>query len=293
VLDLVVVGGGFWGTAAALQARRRGLEAVVLDCRAPQGASKAAAGLVHKDGFGRDTFLRRAPAWWDADELGWSLEWLKEVAGLRRTGEWFFNGDAAGAKYRPDCWLAPPVNVLLEMARPLFDRAERLEPAAGGWAVATPGTTYKARLVVVAAGALTDRLLEASGLRKAGVEGLPGRGYLFPGTLPDGVPQTTQVRPYTSFTVRPWGERTLRLGDTVERGDGPRPGDLNALRSILARWGGGGRMEVCGVRPVCPRFVVEPWAPGLVVAVGGHRVGLGLAGAVGRRCLQLLEVTRG
>src|SRR5687768_3204699 len=111
MLDLIVIGGGFWGTACAVMAESLGLSVVLVDDLNPQGASRNAAGIVslgwyrwrmkrdQKDVIGNifsETFVPQ--------DANFGAGWLRDRGLLRQTGEEFFTL-AGNQHFREDIWL--------------------------------------------------------------------------------------------------------------------------------------------------------------------------------------------
>lgn len=296
VYDLIVIGGGFWGTACAVEAQERGLDTLLLDDDRPMAASRNAAGIVslgwyrwrmtrdRKDVTGNifaDTFARS-----DAD---YGVRWLLERGLLRQTGEEFFSL-RGNRQFRSDLYLLSSPADLFQLAPRKYLTVLQLVRERGHWLIVTREQTYTARGVVLAAGAFTDELLTASGLEPVGVTGLRGRGLLLRSDRRLDVPYTVQIAPYSHVTLRPWSNGLIRVGDTVEKTPG---GDarLEPLQRVAGWVVPGFRQErmLDGLRPVLPKVLIKPVAPGLVVATGGHRVGLALAPRAAQLALEQLE----
>jgi len=293
-MDLVVIGGGFWGVAASSIARERGLDTLLIDNADPNGASRNAAGIVCLRWYRQDTVRHMLPDTWSAEDAIHGLEWLAKHVPLARTGEQFLNATTdSGRRYERDCYLVSSCEAVLELVPKWRANATRVTRVREGWriGVSGDGDIITPRLIV-AAGTMTDNLLASAGVRAVGVTALRGRALLLrppQQVLHDfDVPLTVLARPYTHFTFRRWGSDLIRLGDTVERQ--PRDNALVELRTIARRYLPESTEEVGvmdGLRPVCGRFHVAEHAPGLVAATGGHRVGLALAEPAGRRAVEL------
>lgn len=294
--DVCVIGGGFWGTSSAWHLCESGFDVTLVEDDRNGMASKAAAGIICKDWYKQDTVGKMLPDWWTPNDLEYGIEWLQDNAGLQKTGELFYNKLGSKEKFREDCHLAPSCKAVLNLKNTLKMRTVksevlRLEKDGRDWLVRLPKTTLRFTNVVIAAGAFSDALLCASGLQPVGVRPLVGRAVLVATGVALNVPITVLTRPYTHFTLRPWPGKLLRLGDTVERTGKTPPGDKKSLKKILDKFAGEYEVseKLYGLRPVCNKVVTDKIKPGLVVAVGGHRVGLGLAGGVGRRVVKLVR----
>lgn len=296
--DLIVIGGGFWGTMAALQAREAGLDTLLLDDLNPQGASRNAAGIVSLGWYallGRridrkdvvanifgDTFTR--------SDVLWGVNFLRERGLLKQTGEEVFTL-AGNRKFREDLWLLSAPQDLFDLTPRTWAKVDKLVKGRDYWAILTENREHLTRRVILAAGAFTDTLLEASNLPAVGVKGLRGRGLLIDPHKVFDVPHTVQVAPYSHLTLRPWQGGMARVGDTVERTPGgeERLLPLKALAEQLAP--NYQSVKVFdGLRPVMDKAFIQVIKPGLVVVTGGHRVGLALAPSAARKALALLGI---
>lgn len=285
--DLIVVGGGYWGVAIAYKARERGLSVLLFDDRRPEGSSRNSAGMMQRYWYKASTTLNHIPrswGWWRGPSLGW----LESLGMVQNTGEMFATRSRPEARFRDDLQMVDP-EAVLGLFPAVRGRVDRICREGGRWSVQVDGMDFPAASVAVAAGAWTDALLNASDLPAVGVQGLRGRAVILDQTAYVGqVPLTYMPKPYTHYTLRPWGNH-WRFGDTVEAHD----------NHVLDRWlmptltGLIGQYTYVamqdGIRPVCKQFVVEEIAPKLVVATGGHRVGLGMAEPVAGRVLDLLQ----
>lgn len=288
--DLAIVGGGFWGTACALRAIQQGLDVLLIDDANPEGASRNSAGIACLHWYKQETIKRMWPVEWSFREVEDSFQWLKDNCGLEKTGERFRNMSSGVEKFREDCYLIGDNSSLLKLAIPHIQKIEKVYAADSSWVLWSNKEHIEAKKIIIAAGAYTDTLLENSGFSPVGVKPLFGRAMV---VEQDGIeiesPLTVLVRPYVHFTLRPWLGK-LRWGDTTERKPiGPyvyelEKAFLNATGRVpkVADW-------AQGVRPVCSTMTVKRIAPNAIVAVGGHRVGLGISGLVANRALDLLS----
>ena len=288
--DLVVIGAGYWGAAIAHEARQRGRTVVVFDDQDPHGGSRNASGICHPKTYSSSLFRQFWPERWTREDLMSSFDWLKKHAGAKETQEHFFNHTRADLGIRP-----LPVGLYLEdnealtsLAGPVrAERVEEMSPSPDGWKV----NGVPARRVAIAAGIHSDNLLTLAGCKPIGVGALWGRGMIVSGENPRVSPLVVQTRPYRKFETRPWGTGLTRIGDTAEK----RRDDEKYRRELrdLASWVVPGYDEVGwleGYRPVARQFTVEVVAPSLLVATGGHRMGLGIAGLVACEANNLLEL---
>lgn len=306
-VDLAIIGGGFWGAACALLARERGIDHILLDDLAPWASSRNAAGMVHPDWFRGGTIAKLVPASWTGVEIGHGLAWLTKY-GLEQVDETFRNNGKE--RIRRDVLMMPDPHAFLDSANPMQanvthlkrDPKRKIWGIYGDYGASTDLSVIDARRVILAAGVQTDNLLRNSGMQPLGVERLRGRGIIFTSRFLEDphvrLPLTVQYAPYKQVTIREWPHRlhahqtngrVARIGDTVEPAGG-KTGALAALREkLMGIVGEVTEMEIqCGDRPVLPQFTVTKIAPALVVATGGHRVGLGVAPTAARRALEML-----
>lgn len=296
--DLIVVGGGFWGTMTAYLARAAHRDVLLLDDLNPQGASRNAAGIVSLSWYRwRQTRDKKdivgnifADTFSTADAVQ-GVNLLRDLGLLKQTGEECFTL-AGNRKFKSDLWLLSSPQALFDQTDRTWAVVQKLVKGKGYWVVLTENRELLARSVVLAAGAFTDALLEASGLKPLGIKGLRGRGLLIRPHKQFDVPHTVQIAPYSHVTLRPWADGMARVGDTVEQKPG---GDekLEPLKRIAFSLAPAyEQVKVMdGLRPVLPKVFVGEVASGLVVATGGHRVGLALAPAAAKKSLALLGIS--
>lgn len=303
VYDLVVIGGGYWGTAIAYESFRQNFGyTLLLDDADPMGGSRNASGIVDpKIYFGDERKRVMLPDDWTKDDILLSLIWLSQYGGAYPIKGSFLNMMAGARMIEP----RPESTQCLHISGQAFFRIHprlretvtSIEPCrmhgrgAKGWRVFTHEKgIYETKNVVIAAGYRTDDVLKLAGLPPLGVGKLFGRGLIFTGKPQYSTPLTIMTRPYTKYTIRPWEtDGQFRLGDTAEiNPNANRALELTGLGCILAT--DFKRIaEPQGYRPVLPKFTVKKIAPDLVVATGGHRVALGLSGHVAKVALELLK----
>lgn len=297
--DLVVIGGGYWGIGVAIEAKRKGWNTIVVDSYDKQSGSRNASAICDPAAYKSSVFNKYWPSDWHKSELDASLNWL-----LANGGEWVqerFWNHFAGTEPREGgkCIYLQDNFKILSRAPRTLGKVCGIDKASYGWNITISSLseamkfwTYQTKRVVVAAGYHTGELLVKCGIRGAPDVGkLYGRGVVASGVpegFPDMLPMTVMIKPYVKHTIRQWHDG-YRIGDTGEAT--PNDNKLAALEeiggSVLT---GYQRTEiVAGYRPTCDRYVVEKVAPSLVVATGGHRVGLGLTGLVARRVLRCFE----
>jgi hypothetical protein len=129
--------------------------------------------------------------------------------------------------------------------------------------------------------------LNKCGIKPIGVTKLAGRGIIAKGIPKEVLPVSVMIRPYCKHTVRNWFNY-FKIGDTAEKQlvDKHLENLRTIGRDVLDNY-----QEIniqLGYRPVLDKFTVESIA-GLIVATGGHRVGLGVAGLVAKKTLEALR----
>ncbi|MBS2035917.1 FAD-binding oxidoreductase [bacterium] len=271
MLDVLVIGGGFWGSAITQRLRRSGLNVACLDADLEGAASRAAAGLV------RHSSWHSPPApWWEQEHSQACHEFFSQGW----VDEYTFNRYQTEPRLKGTVWCGDFPWVETEPAR-----IQRLRPENGGWWA----EGWQARQVVLSAGCWCDPILAESGLPLTGVQPWRGSALLARGgirrvlTRTYRLPGDTRTR---TMTARNWGKSQLRLGDSLPDRE---PEQLAEMRWFLGNLQVTEGEEIWGWRPRLARPLVENWAPGLVVATGGHRNGLALAPAVALRVQQLLQ----
>lgn len=289
MFDLIVVGGGYWGTGIAYEARRLGWDVLVIDSGDPRSGSRNASAICDPSAYKSKIFQPLWPPDWQKSELEESFNWL--VARGGRVVEEAFWNRFAGTEPRKGtkCIYLEDNSTLLRLigGRKMRDVVRFGDEREWGWNVVTEreGVGLATKRLVVAAGYKTDEVLKSLRVESVGQTVLPGRGIIAAGTPKLELPVTVMIRPYTKHTVREWNG-SYRIGDTAEENFTEKR--LEALREIGRETLGGYKEEevVHGFRPVTDRFLVEKVAPNLVVATGGHRLGLGLTGLVAARALR-------
>lgn len=290
MVDLIVIGSGYWGSAVAIRARAAGLTVRLLDDGRPGAGSRAASGIADRAAYKKELFKKYLPSDWSTSELDDSFDWLLSNGGFP-VREWFWNRFAGTVPRRGDeCVYVPDCGELTRRAGPVTKskvKAGCLEKS-GVTVGDDSGGEWAGKAVVVAAGVWTDDVLRRFGVKPVGVGSLYGRGLVADGKPRHPVPVSVMIRPYTKHTVREWNGR-FKIGDTAERV--PSPKKLEALRSVgrIVLDGYTNEEMTEGYRPVTDKFMVEKLSPRLIVATGGHRIGLGLAGLVSNRVMEALK----
>lgn len=285
--DLIVIGAGYWGTAITLQARKKGWNVIALDDEDVRSGSRNASAICDPKAYQSNVFKKYWPADWTQQDLQDSLSWLVD-RGAVKTREYFWNKfagtsirEGGEALYLPNpeslCSLAKPAKVIVEGG----NTGNTIE-------LFTSKGVFRSRCLAVAAGYRTDDMLKILGLSQVGVSSLYGRGIVASGRSRCDVPVSVMIRPYCKHTVRDWGNG-FKVGDTAEKTPNPkRLEDLRIVgRAVLEDYKELQLNE--GYRPVTDRFLVCKIAHNVVVATGGHRLGLGLAGLAAKKTMEALS----
>jgi glycine/D-amino acid oxidase-like deaminating enzyme len=308
--DLLVIGAGFWGMSCFKRARERGIDVGIVDAGFPLDASSASTGVVSANRIDPDDAQFTAlPDGCDADDLLREFEWLKDVADLEHTTCVKVDIETGVERDGGEVWLLPDesdLRALTEISphRSKFGtRVSGVERDGGEYRIGLEGDDpLRARRVILAVGAWINKL-SLPVEREIEMEFAVGRGVVFDSMSPlahrTEKPLKIEVGDQTIFVRRQYG--AFRAGSTWEVIESPdEPGRLPRLKSTRA-----GRAivdaieylttkylvlgEAAGVRPVCKQPLIEAWDDGLVVATGGGRTGLALAGLASWRALELVD----
>jgi hypothetical protein len=196
VPDLLIVGGGLFGSVAAAYARSRGIGALVFDAGLEGAASPAAAGLFHESWAGRK--LR--------DHYARALPVLDKLYGVRRV--WLENDAGAVVELS----FVPPAAIL--EATPV---RQSVTAVGDGWLEAD-GHRYEG-WVYIAAGVWCGEFVP--GLE---VYGKAGSAYLFPGENSGRIRQLAYGRQALRFVRDPgatyFSDGTAERDHSAERTQG-------------------------------------------------------------------------
>lgn len=294
--DLAIIGAGYWGTAIAIEARKKGLEVIVVDSGQETSGSRNSSGILHPSAYEQSWCKKLLPEDWTPSDLEDSFCWLEENVGFTTADEFFLNfyGGNSQLKVRDKAYMIADNESFLSKDFAVTGKVERVFNVGDAWTVDVQLPKYHQLLttkkIVIAAGIWTDQILAASDLKQIGVTSLEGRGALFKKTqhsLNKPMPLTVLWKPYMKYTFRTWGDM-IRLGDTVERPNAKeRYPDLLTLAShVMGEYDFQGWMR--GYRPVTEKFLVKEIEPGMIVATGGYRAGLGLSGLVAKKVMELI-----
>lgn len=287
--DLLIIGSGFWGTSASILAQRNGIDALVVDNERLNSGSRNAAGIIRKEWFGGDFFNKIKPSDWDEKYLQKAIEFLGDF-GLVTMEEEFTTYRKPGVKKIRNCFVLKSLKEFLSTAQRKIDSVLKLKKEGSNWLSDCEKEPITAKKVLIVVGAFSDRLLTNSNLPTVGVSPLRGRAVIATGNCE--MVKTYESRPYKQYTIRPYESGSIRLGDTVEKklnmGDDP----LQSLFQMLNKMQPGSKPISIqdGLRPVCDKVTVKKIDNGLVVATGGHRIGLGLSLYAVEKSFEKLEI---
>jgi glycine/D-amino acid oxidase-like deaminating enzyme len=282
--DLAVIGAGYWGQATADLASELGFGVDVYDSGYHDSGSRNAAAIVDPAYLRRQVFLPQ-------EEMDLSLDWLVRRLDGVWTIEHFWNlarGDPFPLRIKATRSLYVNNSRAIGLFPVSFGPVMELRQSRMGWTV--NGATYAA--VVVAAGVWTGELMLGLGVSLP-IGELWGRGWVVSGEPRHPVPVEVMIAPYQKYVVREWGEGLYHVGDTAE----PIPNYERAkarLQRVCQAVFHEYRVEEenVGRRPTTTNGqpLISKQFPGLVVATGGRRLGLGLAHHAARRALGLLQL---
>jgi glycine/D-amino acid oxidase-like deaminating enzyme len=297
--ELIVIGGGYWGAGIAFEGRQRGWTVLVIDDGDGRSGSRAASAICDPHAYRTRIGKKHLPPDWTDQDLTGSFDWLIQRGGYRcREYLWNIRRNTP-PHFRGEVILLADPHVLTRLAGP-FVRGQvvHAERDGGRWEVVVDPVEsagqrlyLTAKRVAIAAGYRTDDCLDAFGLQPLGVGRLYGRGLNVVGATHAGVPHpiSVQLRPYLKHTVRPWRDGTWRIGDSAEENPDDRyVANLHTVgNKVFQHYTVQEVVE--GFRPVLDRFLVTDLSPGLVVATGGHRLGLGITGLVAKKATEMLR----
>ncbi|RJQ26105.1 FAD-binding oxidoreductase [Candidatus Parcubacteria bacterium] len=299
MIDIGIIGSGFWGLTCALFAKRYGLETLLIDNHKTNSGSRNAAGIITPSWFTGTFFSKISPHWWEPKYIDYGIEQLQELAGIVNSGEDIlvaYGKDYGKKKNNPPVWMLPDLNKYLRSFESVLDSVFKVNRVSGGWEIiGREGKITTSKNVIIAAGIWTEKLLLNSGLKPVNVEPLGGRAIIFGlgGNRQIQKPLRVLRGPYKHITFRPWGETSIRVGDTVELVENKNKLTVLTEECDSMFPDSGSRKVILGYRPVTGRIVVEKIDDGLIVATGAHRIGFALSPIVAKRSLQLLGIAIG
>ena len=275
MLDVAVIGAGFWGSAISHRLRQSGRTVLCLDGALEGAASRAAAGLVR-----RRAWQLQPADWWGERHSQACREFFHEGWVV----EQIFNRRSPQPRVKGEVWAGR-----FPWVEAVSARVRKLRNQIGFWVVTADTESWSARAVVLAAGCWCDSILQSSGLLPTGVRAVRGTAVLAPGRLEGVLTRTYRLGGDTrtrSLTARPWQAGCVRVGDSLPEREAEQREEMRAFLNQL----GVHELEwIWGLRPRLEQPLVRLWAPGLVVATGGYRNGLAIAPGVAARVQELLE----
>lgn len=261
-----------------MEARCAGKSCLVIDDGDPKSGSRNASAICDPNAYNSSIFSKYWPPSWNKSHLNDSIGWVLDVGG-RWVTERFLNHYQKRdmREGHTVIYLPSPESLTDSIGDKLSSRVKAFGEGKAGVTVQTDAGRLSCRHLVVCAGYRTDEVLESGGLEPVGVTGLYGRGINAKGRPVMKHPVSVMIAPYVKHTVRVWPNGLWKVGDTAER----KPNDkkLENLRTV-GRMVLEGYEEVAiteGFRPVLDRFTVEKVSDRVIIATGGHRLGLGLA----------------
>lgn len=261
--DLGIVGGGYWGTAAALVAQGKGLSATIFDCAKPAAASTAASGYFAEGWYSGVWKQRMMRARALAESHGVRLKNTgAQVYGLK---------DRSTPRFRQD-WHTFDPRQFLELAP--VGQGHRVTSVGPGF-VQTTADRFAFKHVLVVAGTWTDELLQASNLPPMGVKSLAGSAVVVKDS-PTEV-RLHEVTPYNQIALREWGPGLMRICATQEKKPNQSREYVQKMLERVKPYTGPDPIRVSsyyGLRPLLEGGPdVRLVAPGVVAATGGGRIG--------------------
>lgn len=300
--ELAIVGGGFWGASAALLAREKDVDTILIDDFREQGASRCASGYFGVSWYTGGVIGKMLPPNWTKQDIEKSVDWMTHKAIAPMIGQFYTTYPKPDVvRFKPDIRMVQDVNYFLSLPT-LTSRRQVLYLIAEkeAWRLVTDGGDFTAKKVLLTTGAFTDELLARSELPTVGVRGLRGRSIVFANPeksdLKFDVPFAKSYLPYKELTIRKWDKNYFHIGATTEKTDkGNAP--LKVMQRQLELWVGKYE-QVCiidGMRPVRDEGIYVDYPVKddhtLVVATGGHRAGIGLAHAAAKYALDKLGIS--
>lgn len=296
--ELLVIGGGYWGTGVTLEAKERGIDVLTLDDRDKESGSRNASAVCDPKAYDSDIFKKYFPSNWTQKDLEKSFEWICSK-GAYETQEYFWNDyqKSSPRLMERKIYYLPSPEFLTDQIDPLNGKVLSISKLAftnDFWTItySTPTKEIKTivcKNLVIAAGYRTDEVISLiTPDWMLGVGKLYGRGLNVKGTPTMDLPVSVMIKPYVKHTVRIWKNGIYKVGDTCEKV--PNENKLANLKDVGARVLS--NMEIlevtAGWRPTLPKFTVKKLANNLVAATGGHRLGLGVTGIVANKVLEEL-----
>lgn len=292
--DLIVIGSGYWGTAIQREALSKGLNSIVVTDRQPHMASMNATGIVSLEAYKSKAISKLWSNLFTLADIKESIESLKLEGFLHSEPEFFSSWQNPVAKKRDTVYLMDDIPYLSSIGPTILGQAQGIVPSSGEWLVHMGAEILRSKAVAVAAGVWTDELLRRSGIAPIGVESIKGTYLQLTGWVGAEGLWTHMTRPYTAFHLRAWHGKHY-LGATTERTEANKKA-ISELHSAFKAFGLSSlnmdrAIECFGLRPyVDSGIVCKEIRPGLVVATGGYKVGIGLAPLIANRTMKMLGI---
>ena len=270
MIDLLIVGGGYWGVASALAAEKNGLSVYMVDGDDHMNGSKAAGGHFSLKWFKGKFKDGMARAYEDALAMGVLFDTKGAVINT------LYDRKKFGNKYlkpKGDWWTFTPEQFLslrLPDKKLLVSKIKKTDTVE----LQTNCGNIKSRNVLICAGAWTDTLLHMSDLPRVGVSALAGSAISFKGENIDKL-ILHQTTPYRQISIRNWGQGCVRIGETSEHKEHEHQQYLDKMIGTVRHHLGGYRpCELYrGYRAMRKKPFIGKVADNIYVATGGGRNG--------------------
>lgn len=299
-LDVVVVGSGFWGSAIARQLKKAGLNYVVLDNGDLSSGTRNSGAYTCLRWFDSGTVTKHMPLEWTIERIEKWINWLHHNEYIEPVGQWIWNKMAGGRWTRyHDCYLMKDVSAFCNKTKAKSAIVDKVEDKGKSCVIHTNFGKVKAGMVVLATGAWTDSILQASGFAGIGVEGLTGRAILVNPLESEikkqlqywkGEVITINIRPFKNYDLLPNSDNWWYFGATTEKILSDKSYDemLSSLSTVFGESNVIVKKTLTGVRPVFDQGISRV-SGRIVAATGGGRIGLALAGPAAEDVLKIVK----
>lgn len=278
MIDLIIIGGGFWGISCALRAKEQNKSVLVFDDRDPQAASRNATCMIKWGWYSGTPFKKLCPDNWTDEDIVESFRWLSKYVELESTGQNFYNFSDNFKKktFQDDVVLMELPESLLNQVLTINEKVEMIKETKEGWRV----NGKNCKNLIIAAGYRTDELLIKNKLPGVGIGKDLGIGLILNREAVH-TPTTWCVRPFVQYTMRKWGDK-IRFGETK---------NLEPMKKYINRFIGESEIveEKRGYRPKAKKFTIQAVRKNLVVISGGYKFGLVIAGLVSKEAMCKLK----
>lgn len=258
--DVIVIGGGLFGSVIAAAVRDSGGTVIILDAKLP-GAGSAAAACLMK------------PSWLSGikKEADIGLDYLDHLYRIQNVT---FSTAVADA----DVFWIPPTTII----KPGMVTQERVTELARGVVHCESGNVYEARKIVLAVGVWTNKFID-----KISVSTLHGTALRYPGQVEK--PRISIWAPYKQSVSFNISEEEVWFGD----GTSVKYWDEDKYVPRMVKHAGqhdltGGHDTIYGMRPKVkdPGGWFEEVQDDIWVATGGAKNGTALAGYFAKRFIE-------